>query len=119
MRRGGENIAWTVLPNPLLAPPSYNDGYATPVRFTQNPANIRAVRVAVTLKSQRAMANQGDGTFPRENIGNDTVVAIVDKLYRLTLTTQILTPNMASRGLMTPSFADVTNPLDRRNKWGG
>jgi type IV pilus assembly protein PilW len=107
------------LPNPAAVKPLYTDSYSIPARFNAHPANIRGVRVMVTLRSKAPMPNQAVGTFPKETIGNFTWTGPADGFYRLTLSSQAMAPNMASRGLMTPSYADSADPTDRRNKWGG
>lgn len=107
------------LPNPGATLAAYSDSYSVPARFNAHPANIRGVRISVTLKSKSPMPNQQIGSFPKETVGNFTVAGAPDAFYRLTLTSQAMTPNMASRGLITPSYADALDPNDRRNKWGG
>jgi type IV pilus assembly protein PilW len=106
------------LPQPSVTGPAYDDRYALANRFNASPANIRAVRIGLTIRSSRAMPNKTYG-FPAQSIGNYTSVSTNDAFYRLTLSTQLRTPNLASRGLMTPSLANAADPADRRNKWGG
>lgn len=107
------------LPNPGAAKPAYKDSYSVPARFSAHPSNIRGVRVMVTLRSKAPMPNQALGTFPKETIGNITWTGPADGFYRLTLSSQAMTPNMASRAMLMPSYADSADPSDRRNKWGG
>lgn len=117
----------TDLPNPGAPAPSYKDSYtlaritvppeAFSRRFNAHPANIRAVRIGLTLKSQRPMPNKQKNAFPADSLGNYTSPVVIDEFYRISLSTQVNIPNMAARAMMTPPMATVVG--DNNNKWGG
>lgn len=100
-------------PDPALNPPLYQTINEDPLRFTLHPANIRAVRVSVVVRSLRPDPGPGPGwagdDFPLlENRNSFTEYAadtrpdltgVQHRLRRQAATTIVHTRNLASKAL--------------------
>ncbi|NPC87184.1 prepilin-type cleavage/methylation domain-containing protein, partial [Pyxidicoccus fallax] len=107
-----------VPPAPGLTPPSYGSPYDAPERYTAHPANIRAVRVGLTVRSTRKQPREVLDT-PRQLLNAPPPPAEGDAYVRSTVETTIRVPNMTSRSFFTPEYRDTALANDLRNVGGG
>lgn len=99
----GDGASPEAFPNPGSAAPRYDDAYDTANRYTDHPANIRAVRVSVVTRSRTQRQGVRDATpYSLEN--NVRGSATPDGFFRLLSTTTIRAPNMQSRSSFTPDL---------------
>lgn len=101
--------------NPLLPEPQYNDPYDAAIRYTRHPANIRGVRVSLSLRSTSPEPN-GRRAFPRADLEDSVESGTVDGFYRTNMTTTVRVPNLLSRSGFNPPV-DAETPGS--NVWGG
>jgi len=103
-------------PDPTASPvPRFSTSYDDASRYNAHPANIRAVRVSITVRSTSAEPN-GRRAFPRINVEDSTEQADADGYYRTTMTTTVRVPNMLSRSDFVP---EVGSGYTTGNEWGG
>ncbi|HSP77456.1 MAG TPA: PilW family protein, partial [Myxococcaceae bacterium] len=103
-------------PDPtLLAAPLYETPYDDALRYNAHPANIRAVRVNIAVRSARREPN-GRLAFERVDLEDSSEAAPPDGYYRSNLTTTMRVPNMLSRSSFNPPLGDSSSAL---NAWGG
>jgi type IV pilus assembly protein PilW len=88
--------------------PTYSAARLSAVRTTHYPSNVRAVRIAIVVRSPNPDTNLGDATIPAA--GNRPAVAAVDPGYRRTLfETSVAIPNMESRAPFFPTVVPTTD----------
>jgi type IV pilus assembly protein PilW len=99
--------------------PTYAAARLSAVRATHYPSNIRAVRVAVVIRSPNADPNQIAAPIPAA--GNRPPVAAGDPGFpRILFETSVALPNMESRAPFFPSIVPTTDALaDVLNVGGG
>ncbi|QRK08380.1 PilW family protein [Archangium violaceum] len=107
------------IPNESVLPaPMYQTAYDDPARFNAHPANIRAVRVTIGVRSTRPESS-GRRAFNRADLEDseegDEPGAPADGYYRTNMTTTVRVPNMLSRSAFNPEVG--TSPADIA--WGG
>lgn len=85
-------------PDVLAAAPQYTDPMRSPLRFSGHPANIRAVRFHLQLRTTRAGGAEQPGDAP-EARGNRTAASLGEPgaFRRMTVSSTVQTPNMQSR----------------------
>lgn len=90
-----EDISET--PNVAATAPRYQHAFLAPERFTGHPANIRAVRMTLTIRSRGEEV--GVGTSPLQALENRSPGSLppIDGYRRDTFGVIVNTPNMASR----------------------
>ncbi len=101
--------------NPLQDEPQYPHGYHDPIRYTRHPANIRAVRVSLSLRSTDPEPN-GRRLFARGDLEDSGEVAPADGYYRTNMTTTVRVPNLLSRSGFNPPLVELS---EGANAWGG
>lgn len=99
----------------LLAAPRYETPYDDALRYNAHPANIRAVRVNIAVRSARRDLN-GRLAFERVDLEDSVEGTPPDGYYRSNLTTTMRVPNMLSRSSFNPPLGDSSSAL---NAWGG
>jgi type IV pilus assembly protein PilW len=103
-------------PDPTTLPvPLYRMPYEDAARYNRHPANIRAVRVSIGIRSTSPEAN-GRRAFPRGVLEDSSESAPADGFYRTNMTTTVRVPNLLSRSAFNPPVGD---PLSGLNVWGG
>jgi type IV pilus assembly protein PilW len=103
-------------PAPTAVPaPLYRMPYDDPARYNRHPANIRAVRVSIGIRSTSPEAN-GRRAFARVNLEDSGEATSEDGYYRTNMTTTVRVPNLLSRSAFNPPVGD---PLTGLNVWGG
>jgi type IV pilus assembly protein PilW len=104
--------------NVLRTTPEYRTGYEASDRFTRHPANIRAVHVALVMRSSRASPT-GRRTAASTSIFNGNVPAAPeDGFLRSLMHTAVRTPNLLSRSSFVPQLRTASDTRDL-NTWGG
>jgi type IV pilus assembly protein PilW len=98
------------LPVPVLKLP-----YEDPARYSRHPANIRAVRLSIGLRSASPEPN-GRRSFERVDLEDSGERGPADGYYRTNMTLMVRIPNMLSRSTFNPPVGDETTGL---NVWGG
>lgn len=99
--------------------PTFATPYDSPLRFNDSPANIRMVRISMTLRSSRSESTSRKG-FPPRSLENHAIAdAGTDGYYRTVMTTTVRVPNMLSRQFFTPPVARATGGDPNLNAWGG
>lgn len=89
--------------------PTYAAARLSTVRATHFPSNIRAVRVAVVVRSPSFQGTQGDAAIPAA--GNRPVVPASDPEHRRSVfETSAAIPNMESRAPFFPTTVLPTDP---------
>lgn len=101
--------------NPLLPEPQYGDPYDAAIRYTRHPANIRGVRVSLSLRSASPEPN-GRRAFARGDLEDSGESGVADGFYRTNMTTTVRVPNLLSRSGFNPPV-DAETPGS--NVWGG
>ncbi len=111
-------------PDPTLTAPNYQNDAVSPPRFTTHPANIRAVRVSLVLRSARPLASRRkashplgvpaeaySGTVQLENFNYalpaDAVSPEFYKFFRVASTQTFRTPSMGTRFPFIPPTQNV------------
>lgn len=102
--------------DPSKPEPRYNDPYDAPVRYTRHPANIRGVRVALSVRST-SRDSSGRRLFERGDMEDSGEIAPADGYYRTNMTTTVRVPNLLSRSGFNPPVGDL-HPAGS-NVWGG
>jgi type IV pilus assembly protein PilW len=103
-------------PNVNASPaPTYKTPYEDAARYNKHPANIRAVRVSIGLRSTNREPN-GRRSFERVNLEDSVEAAKADGFYRTNTTTTVRVPNLMSRSAFNPPVGDQESGL---NVWGG
>ena len=102
--------------DPLKPEPQYKDPYDAAIRYSRHPANIRAVRLTVSLRSTAREAS-GRRAFERENLEDSEEANPPDGFYRTNMTTTVRVPNLLSRSGFNPPVGDLHPPGS--NVWGG
>ncbi|WNG49499.1 prepilin-type cleavage/methylation domain-containing protein [Archangium minus] len=107
------------IPDPNAVPaPLYETPYDDAARYNKHPANIRAVRVTISVRSTRPESS-GRRAFPRVDLEDsdedEDSEAQSDGYYRTNMTTTVRVPNLMSRSAFNPEVG--TSPAD--NAWGG
>ena len=88
--------------------PTYAAARLSAVRTTHYPSNIRAVRIAIVVRSPNPDSNLGDANIPAA--GNRPAVAAGDPGYRRTVfETSVAIPNMESRAPFFPTVVPTTD----------
>ncbi len=108
------------LPDPAAphTQPAYELAYGDPQRFNAHPTNVRGVRLSLTLRTQHPLPQRQLGLYPVQALGNWAPdAAEPDAFYRLTTTTSVRTPNLASRTFFQPVLTRAAGDL--LNTWGG
>jgi type IV pilus assembly protein PilW len=95
--------------------PTYKTPYEDAARYNRHPANIRAVRVSLGVRSANREPN-GRRSFERVNLEDSTEAATADGFYRTNTTTTVRVPNLMSRSAFNPPVGDQESGL---NVWGG
>lgn len=103
---------------PLLVDPSYSTSYGDPSRFTGAVPNIRAVHLALTMRSTRRDPSGRRSTTPVDTFNWQAPVINPDGFNRATFHTVVHVPNMLSRSFFIPSLRTSTDVRDL-NSWGG
>ena len=89
--------------------PTYAAARLSTVRATHFPSNIRAVRVAVVVRSPSVQGTQGDAAIPAA--GNRPIVPALDPEHRRAIfETSVAIPNMESRAPFFPTTVLPTDP---------
>jgi type IV pilus assembly protein PilW len=101
--------------DPLLPEPQYKDPYDAAIRYSRHPANIRGVRLSLSLRSTTREAS-GRRAFERENLEDSVEANPPDGFYRTNMTTTVRVPNLLSRSGFNPPVGDL-HPGG--NVWGG
>jgi type IV pilus assembly protein PilW len=103
-------------PDPNTRPePVYRLTYDDPARFNRHPANIRAVRLSIGVRSTSPEPN-GRRAFPRLNLEDSGEAKPADGYYRTNMSTTVRVPNLLSRSAFNPPVDDSVSGL---NAWGG
>jgi type IV pilus assembly protein PilW len=90
--------------------PTYSAARLSAVRTSHYPSNIRAVRVAVVVRSPNPDPDQAAVAIPAA--GNRPAVAAGDPGYRrMTFETSVATPNMESRAPYFPTIVPADDAL--------
>ncbi|MBU8894408.1 PilW family protein [Corallococcus sp. M34] len=113
----GDTTGADALPRPGDAAPTYDTPYDSATRFNGNPANIRAVRVGITVRSSRLMPTRA--LSAARLLGNSPAPGAPDAYFRTTLESSVRVPNMTSRAFFIPALRNPDNPQDQKNLWGG
>ncbi|WP_426749358.1 prepilin-type N-terminal cleavage/methylation domain-containing protein [Myxococcus sp. Y35] len=122
----GSGMAWVlgdedavVLPkyDADVPAPTYSTPYDDPLRYNQNPANIRSVGVGLTVRSVRQLPS-GTRSQARK-LFNAEPVADEDTFFRTTVETSVRIPNMTSRAFFIPELRSPGVAGDIKNVWGG
>jgi type IV pilus assembly protein PilW len=95
--------------------PRYDTPYESDARYNRHPANIRAVRVTLGVRSARREPNGRKG-FYRVSLEDSVEAANPDGFYRSNLSIVVRLPNMLSRSSFNPPLGDASTAL---NVWGG
>ncbi len=103
------------LPSPAAEAPAYDTDYASTARFTAHPANIRGLRISISVfGDHNPEAARRSSFFAAEN----STAAAKPNRFNLTVGTSVRLPNMASRTFFVPPLQQPgTN--DDSNRWGG
>lgn len=101
--------------DPLKPEPQYSDPYDAAIRYSRHPANIRGVRVSLSLRSASPEAN-GRRAFARGDLEDSGESAPADGFYRTNMTTTVRVPNLLSRSGFNPPVGEET---PGSNVWGG
>lgn len=103
-------------PDPNTRPePVYRLPYDDPARFNRHPANIRAVRVSIGVRSTRPEPN-GRRAFARLDLEDSDEAKPADGYYRTNMSTTVRVPNLLSRSAFNPPVDASVSGL---NAWGG
>lgn len=110
---GDENSDTVKVPVVQVRRPLYDDAYAelisgTPmgVRYTADPANVRALQFDISIRSSR---DQGRKGFKAKRMGDDVLTpTATDGFFHLDVSTTVSVPNLTSRNPFTPSFPPNT-----------
>lgn len=105
----------------VLTGPQYDTSYTDITRFTPaNPANIRAVNVAFTVRTSRLEPTRRAAYPPASLFNYDagTPPAVPDGYMRSVYRTVVYTPNLASRSFFNPTLRTSGDTRDF-NTWGG
>ncbi|REG34524.1 type IV pilus assembly protein PilW [Archangium gephyra] len=102
--------------DPLKPEPKYGDPYDAAIRYSNHPANIRAVRVAISVRSATPEPNGRRG-FGREDLEDSGELSAPDGYYRTNMTTTVRVPNLMSRSGFNPPVGAL-HPSGS-NVWGG
>lgn len=95
------DAATETVPDEALVGPRFDDTYESSNRFNAHPANIRAVRVSLSVRSARS--RQGGGTgYIRGAMENGASVTTSNKYFRAWINSSVRTPNMTSRYFFLP-----------------
>ncbi|WP_257462642.1 PilW family protein [Archangium lipolyticum] len=104
------------VPDPDTAPvPLFKLPYEDPARYNRHPANIRAVRLSIGIRSTSPEPN-GRRAFERVELEDSGEAGPADGYYRTNMTTTVRVPNMLSRSTFNPPVGDESSGL---NVWGG
>ncbi|MCP3138955.1 PilW family protein [Pyxidicoccus xibeiensis] len=114
---GDEDVA--LLPNTGPTRPTYDTQYDAVERYTAHPANIRAVRVGLTVRSSRQQPSQARELEPPPRLLNAPAPAGTDAFFRSTVETSIRVPNMTSRTFFIPDLRNPTDATSKKNVGGG
>jgi type IV pilus assembly protein PilW len=115
------------LPITTVAAPNYDTPYEHAWRYNAHPANIRAVRLSITVRSTREEPKRRRAflrTDVEDSIENQDPRGAGDGFYRTTITTMVRVPNMLSRASFIPFLSeDDTNKPPGADSgglaWGG
>jgi type IV pilus assembly protein PilW len=103
-----------------LAPGTGSPGFSTPLgdpaRLNQHPANIRAVRVSVVVRSSAPDPNIPDTVIPAA--GNRPELPGLPNFSRMRFDTTVMLPNLDSRSPYFPVLSS-NNGVDLLNVGGG
>jgi type IV pilus assembly protein PilW len=104
------------IPDPEAEPePLFKLPYEDPARYNRHPANIRAVRLSIGMRSTSPEPN-GRRAYEREDLEDSGEMGPADGYYRTNMTTTVRVPNMLSRSTFNPPVGDESSGL---NVWGG
>lgn len=109
-------------------PPYFDDEYTAPSRFTNHPANIRAVRLSMVVRAPSPAPN-GVRSYAPYDLENLDIANTPDEFYRTLVTSSVRTPNLLSRASFIAPLSALTNNTgcvdqgalvcDTLNVWGG
>jgi type IV pilus assembly protein PilW len=102
-------------PDVTAPAPVYRLPYDDPARYNRHPANIRAVRVSIGVRSTSPEPN-GRRAFERVDLEDSGEATPEDGYYRTNMSTTVRVPNLLSRSAFNPPVGDATTGL---NVWGG
>jgi type IV pilus assembly protein PilW len=104
------------IPDPDAEPvPLFKHPYESPARYNRHPANIRAVRLSLSIRSTSPEPG-GRHAFERVDLEDSGELGPADGYYRTNMTTTVRVPNMLSRSTFNPPVGDESTGL---NVWGG
>ncbi|HYO59486.1 PilW family protein [Archangium sp.] len=104
------------IPDPNALPaPVYSTPYEAPARYNRHPANIRAVRLSISLRSTSPESSKRRA-FARVALEDSGEAAPADGFYRTNMTTTVRVPNLLSRSAFNPP---VGGEDPAGNVWGG
>jgi type IV pilus assembly protein PilW len=104
------------VPDPAASPaPLYTTPYEDPARYNKHPANIRAVRLSISVRSTSPEASKRRA-FARLSLEDSGEAAAADGFYRTNMNTTVRVPNMLSRSAFNPP---VGGEDPAGNVWGG
>jgi len=102
-------------PDVAASAPTYKTPYESAARYTRHPANIRAVRISLSVRSANREPN-GRRAYERVSLEDSLEAAAADGFYRTNTTTTVRVPNLMSRSAFNPPVGDQESGL---NAWGG
>jgi type IV pilus assembly protein PilW len=110
------------IPDPSTQPvPVYRLRYEDPARYNRHPANIRAVRVSIGVRST-TIEPGGRQAFERVDLEDSGEQAPADGYYRTNMTTTVRVPNLLSRSAFNPPVVATPSTGSENtdsNVWGG
>lgn len=95
-------VRLTEEPDPNAAAPAYNTGLDDPLRRNLHPANIRAVRVSLVVRTERSVPQQGGGSAhgdPLPQPENSIRTVDEDGYRRFVVSATVAVRNMSSRAM--------------------
>ncbi|MGZ3461593.1 MAG: PilW family protein, partial [Archangium sp.] len=102
-------------PDAAAQAPLYSTPYDDATRYNRHPANIRAVRVSLSVRSTSPESSKRRA-FGRVDLEDSGESAIADGYYRTNMTTTVRVPNLLSRSAFNPP---VGGDDPAGNVWGG
>ncbi|MGC3997946.1 MAG: PilW family protein [Anaeromyxobacter sp.] len=104
-------------PSTIPSIPLYSTERLAVARTSGHPSNVRAVRVAVVIRSAEALDPADAGVVPAS--GNRPAVDSRRGYRRSLFQTSIGVPNLESRGPVFPAWGDPKDPDNQLNVGGG
>ncbi len=116
---GDEGDPQNLLPSAQAVRPGFDTAYNDALRFTADPSNIRAVRLTLVTRSQRAPVRNATAAFAVENWQPTPAQSQHDGYYRSATHSQVRLPNMQSRSFFTPPLRPTVADTRDLNYAGG